>query len=64
MKTVNAQSRRVNSRRVGGVVHLEGLIWRGRRLAQRNPSEAVVRPSSSWAERSMFVADDVFSNGR
>lgn len=69
MKIVNAQSRRVNSRRVGGAVHLECLVWRDinrRGPAQRNTDKRVgfVGLSSSWTERSVFCADDVFSNGR
>ena len=65
MKMVNAHNRRVNSRRVGGVVHLECLIWRakgaGKQVCQ-NPGKTVVfvRPSSpSSTVRSVFGVDEV-----
>ena len=57
MKIVNAQSKRVNSRRVGGAVHLELLVWRGmsggplRGCCARGPVVAI-------GGRNVFVVGD------
>lgn len=60
---VNAHSRRVNSRRVGGAVHRECLIWRAKGVegqVGRDPGRAVVlvRPPSSSTARGVLGADE------